>query len=36
MAFFGLPKGQFVHNREIAAYSIAGGGQNFCYALVSG
>lgn len=36
MAFFGLPKGQLVQNREIAAYSIAGGGQNFCYALVSG
>lgn len=36
MAFFGLPKGQLVQNREIAAYSIAGSGQNFCYALVSG
>lgn len=27
---------RLVGNREIAAYSIAGGGQNFCYALITG
>lgn len=27
---------RLVGNREIAAYSLAGGGQNFCYALITG
>lgn len=25
-----------IKNREIAAYAVAGGGQNFCYALITG
>lgn len=36
MAFFKSPAGALVKNGEIAAYSVAGVGQNICYALVTG